>query len=219
MLVEAYAPMSRLKKPIDYVNHLRFSSEAETQALGENLYRQYIQWTKSLRLNDLLPFIQTVKDNKDRIGAAQLFGKFRSYALEEFIYRMIKVRVRLSKALDAYWGERSLIWRGNGQEYGMEQDVLIGRKLNGLIQPVVAVDSKVELDASRLKEALASFFLLKRWNPHVKCFLVYIMREVDPILMGLTGSWIDGIYQFSTEKDETVAFIKSVQDAVELFQA
>jgi len=206
--------MSRLKKPIDYVNMLRFNSNREKRELGETLHGQYQQWTRSLRPKDLLGFIQTIQEGKDQIGAAQLFGKFRAYALEEFVYRLIRARVSLPESLGIYWGEKCLLWRGGGREYGMEVDVLVGKKIDGFVQPIVAVDAKVELDASRLKTTLASFLLLKRFHPYAKCFLVFVIEEVDPPLLRLTEPWIDGFYRFSAERDETAAFVESVQAAV-----
>lgn len=206
--------MSRLKKPIDYVNVLRLNPKREKHELGEILHRQYQQWTRSLLLRDLLGFIQTIQEGQDHIGAAQLFGKFRAYSLEEFVYRLIRAKVSMHEPLGVYWGEKCMIWRGGGREYGMEIDVLIGKKLDGFVQPMVAVDAKVELDASRLKTSLASFLLLKRFHPHAKCFLVYIIEEVDPPLLRLTKPWIDRVYEFSAERDETAAFVESVQAAV-----
>ncbi len=99
----------------------------------------------------------------------------------------------------------------------MELDILTGRKLNKFIEPTVAVEVKVELDSSRLKTALASFLLLEKRYPHVKCFLVYMIREARSLLLKLTEPWIDGTYQFSLERDETTAFVKSVQEAVKQF--
>jgi hypothetical protein len=206
--------MSRLKRPIDYVNTLRLNPNREKRELGETLHGQYQRWTRSLRLGDFLGFMQTIQEGRDRIGAAQLFGKFRAYSLEEFVYRLIRARVSTPEPLGVYWGERCLIWRGSGREYGMEVDVLVGEKLDGFVQPVVAVDAKVELDASRLKTALASFLLLKRCHPHARCLLVYVIEEVDPPLLRLTEPWIDRVYRFSAERDETGVFVESVRAAV-----
>lgn len=209
--------MAKRKKPVDYVNELRLSSNTETRTLGENLLEQYRRWTQTLLLEDLLVFLQTIQNNKSKIGAAQFFGKFRAYSLEEFVYRLVQAKGGAPKPLNVYWGERCVVWKGNGQEYGMELDILVGKKLDEFVQPVVAVDTKVELDASRLKTTLASFLLLKRRHPHVRCFLVYMLGEVDPLLLRLTEPWIDGTYQFSVEKDETAAFVKSVQAAIKQF--
>jgi len=210
--------MARLKKPTDYMNELQLNPNPSLRKLGENLHRQYEQWTRSLSLEHLLSFMKTIQENKDKIGAAQLFGKFRAYSFEEFVYRLIQGGVVIPESFKVYWGEKCLIWKGNGQEYGLELDVLVGKKLNEFIEPLVAVDVKVELDASRLKTALATFLLLKRWYPRAKCFLVYMSGEISPILLKLTMPWIDGIHEFSPDKDEITAFVKSVQDAVKQSQ-
>jgi len=59
--------MTRLKKPINYVNALRLSSDPETRKLGESLHKQYLQWAKSLHLKDPLKFMQSIQDNKERL--------------------------------------------------------------------------------------------------------------------------------------------------------
>ena len=209
--------MVKLKKPIDYINDLRSSPNIEISKLGETLYERYCQWTRSLRLKDMLEFLRKIQDNREKIGIAQLFGKFRAYSFEEFVYRLIQAEVEVPRTLGLYWGEKCLVWKESDKEYGIEIDILTGKKLNRFIEPVVAVDAKIELDASRLKTALASFLILKRCNPNAKCFLVHILGEVHPLLLELMEPWIDGIYQFSEEKDETVVFVKSVQAAVKQF--
>ena len=204
--------MARSKKPIDYIRELR--SSPNTRRLGESLYRQYVRWTRSLRLEDFLSFLQTIQDNKERIGAPQLFGKFRAYSFEEFVYRLLLNKVSIPKALDVYWGERCYVWREDSREYGMELDIVVARRFNKLVKPMVAVDAKVELDASRLKTSLASFLFLKRGNPEVKCFLVYLLRDIDALLLRLAEPWINGIYRLSVGGDETAVFIASIQQAL-----
>jgi len=205
--------MAKMKRPMDYIGDLCSSPNPETRRLGETLRGQYSQWTQNLSLEGLTTFLRTIQENKDRIGAPQLFGKFRAYAFEEFVYRLIQARIFIPENLGAYWGEKCLIWNDDSQKYGTELDILIGKKLNEFIEAKVAVDAKVELDAARLKTTLASFLLLKERNPKVKCFLVYMREEVNPILLDLAKPWIDGIYQLSPERDETEGFIKSLQDA------
>ena len=209
--------MARLKKPTEYINKLRLNPDLKAREIGENLRDKYQQWTRNLHLRDLLSFMQSIQDNKNQIGTAQLFGKFRAYSLEEFVYRLIRAKLSISRSLEVYWGEKCLVWRGNGREYGMELDILVGRKLNQLVEPVVAIDTKVELDASRLKTTLASFVLVKRWNLGMKCFLVYMIGETDPILLKLAEPWIDGIYEFGLERDETEKLIESIQEALSRF--
>jgi len=208
--------MTKLKKPIDYIDTLCSSLDPERRSLGELLHRQYHKWTRSLLLEDLLTFMQSIQDHKEKIGAPQLFGKFRAYSLEEFVYRLIRSKVRIPKTLGIYWGEKCLLWRRHGRNYGMELDILIGRKVNEFIQPRVAIDTKVELDASRLKTALASFTLLKQEYPKAKCFLVYITKQANPILLELTKPWIDRAFQLSQGQNDAKKLVESVQAAIEM---
>jgi len=210
--------MAKMKRPIDYIGDLCSSPNHETRRLGETLRGQYSHWTQNLSLEGLTTFLKTIQENKDRIGAPQFFGKFRAYAFEEFVYRLIQARISIPENLGVYWGEKCLIWNKEDQKYGTELDILIGRKLNEFVEARVAIDAKVELDAARLKTTLASFLLLKEWNPKVKCFLVYMRREIDPVLLDLAKPWIDGTYQLSPERDESEDLIKSLQNAIKLSQ-
>jgi len=206
--------MTKMKRPRDYIGDLCSSPNPETRGLGETLRGQYSHWTQNLSLEGLTTFLKTIQENKDRIGAPQLFGKFRAYSFEELVYRLIRARVSIPDNLGVYWGEKCLIWNKEDQKYGTELDILIGRKLNEFVEARIAVDAKVELDAARLKTTLASFLLLKERNPKVKCFLVYMQGEISPILLDLAKPWIDGTYQLSLKRDETERFIKSLQDAI-----
>ena len=200
---------------MDYVNQLLLNQDPDLQKLGENLQEHYGQWTRSLNPKHLLNFVKAIRENKEKIGVAPLFGKFRAYSFEEFVYRLIQAKVLIPKPLNVYWGEKCLVWKDDDREYRMELDVVIGKKLNEfVVEPQVAVEAKVELDASRLKTALASFLLLKQRYPNVKCFLVYMFGEIDSFLMKLTAPWIDGIYQFSEDRNESRAFVKLVQEAM-----
>lgn len=202
--------MARTKKPIDYINEL-CSSERETQRrLGETLKAQYERWTKTLALKDFLKFNEIIRMNKSEIGVAQFFGKFRAYAFEEYIYRLIKGKVAINKPFDIFWGEKCLVWQEGEKGYTMEFDVSIGRKICEFIDPLVVFDAKVELDSARLKTALASFAVLKHWKPTAKCVLVYITKELDSHLLELAKNWIDGVFQFSWENDETDVFLNYV---------
>jgi len=206
--------MARMKRPRDYIGDLCSSPNSETRRLGETLRGQYSHWTQSLSLEELTTFLKTIQEKKEKIGAPQLFGKFRAYSFEEFVYRLIQARILIPKNMGVYWGEKCLIWKEENQEYGMELDILIGKKLNEFVEARVAVDAKVDLDAARLKTTLASFLLLREWNSQVKCFLVYMREEINPVLLDLAKPWIDGTCQLTPERDETESFIKSFQDAI-----
>ncbi|MEM2935994.1 MAG: hypothetical protein QW231_02330 [Candidatus Bathyarchaeia archaeon] len=206
--------MAKRKRPEDYIGDLCSSPDPENRRLGENLRGQYSRWAQNLSLEELTSFLEAIQGNKERIGAPQLFGKFRAYSFEEFVYRLIQIRISIPQNLGVYWGEKCLIWDEENKKYGTEMDILIGRKLNEFIEAKAAVDTKIELDAARLKTTLASFLLLKERNPQVKCFLAYMRGEINPILLDLAKPWIDGAYQLSLERDETEHFIKSLQEAI-----
>lgn len=199
--------MTRVKKAINYINDLRLSREETRRGLGKLLLLKYEKWTKTLSLKAFLDFNDFVMKNKTEIGAAQFFGKFRAYAFEEYVYRLLKERVCINKPLGLFWGEKCPIWSNDGKSYAIEFDISIGRKAKGFVEPLMVFDAKVELDSARLKTALASFTMLKHWNPKVRCVLVYVTRELDEALLKLAKNWAEAIFQFSLENDETEAFI------------
>ncbi|MGB9777828.1 MAG: hypothetical protein ACPLW8_00330 [Candidatus Bathyarchaeales archaeon] len=195
--------MSRIKKAIDYINELRSNDNPKKQMLGKELAVQYAKWTKTLNLKDFLAFAKIIQENKTEIGAAQFFGKFRAYALEEYIYRLLQTKVRFPEPLQVFWGEKCLVWQKGREKYSMEFDVAIGKKAKGIVEPKIVFDAKVELDSARLKTALASFAILKRWNAEVKCLLVYVVKDVDSVLLKLANYWVDGLFRLNLQKDET----------------
>jgi len=206
--------LARAKKPIDYIKELYASRKTERQMLGKALQAQYERWTKTLALKDFLKFNETIMTNKNEIGVAQFFGKFRAYAFEEYVYRLLKERITVKKPLQVFWGEKCLVWQEGEKSYAMEFDISIGRKIGEFIDPAVVFDAKVELDSARLKTAVASFAILKRWKPITRCLLVYITRELDGCLLELTKDWIDGIFQLSWENDEVEAFLSHVAECL-----
>jgi len=142
--------LPRIKKTVDYIHELYISIDGEKKTLGKNLKMQYKKWIKTLAIEDFLTFIKTIENNKAKIGVAQFFGKFRAYAFEEYIYRLLNVKISIPNYLRVYWGEKCLVWSKDGEEYVMEFDISIGRKMEHYVEPVVVFDSKVELDSSRL---------------------------------------------------------------------
>ncbi|MEM2806815.1 MAG: hypothetical protein QXK86_08220 [Candidatus Bathyarchaeia archaeon] len=206
--------MARAKKPIDYINELCSSRKAKQRRLGKALQTQYEKWTKTLALKDFLKFNETIMANKSEIGVAQFFGKFRAYAFEEYVCLLLKERVAVKKPLEVFWGEKCLVWQDGEKSYAMEFDISIGRRADGFIDPLVVFDAKVELDSARLKTAVASFAILKRWKPETRCVLVYITRELDDCLLGLTKDWVDRLFQFSLENDESEVFLSYVSECL-----
>lgn len=208
--------MVRAKKPIDYINELCYNEREKQQALGKTLNAQYKRWTKTLALKDFLDFNETIMANRSEIGVAQFFGKFRAYAFEEYIYRLIKERTAIKKPFEVFWGEKCFVWKNGEKSYAIEFDISIGQKVYKFIDPMVVFDAKVELDSARLKTAIASFAMLKHWKPTARCVLVYITRELDGCLLELGKYWIDGVFQFSLENDETTFFLNYVTKCLKM---
>ncbi|MEM3702987.1 MAG: hypothetical protein QXX79_00990 [Candidatus Bathyarchaeia archaeon] len=205
--------MARVKKAIDYIKELCSSKTEAKRKLGKALKAQHRKWIRTLVLKDFLEFDETIMTNKAEIGVAQFFGKFRAYAFEEYVYRLLKEKVHI-RPLELFWGEKCLVWRGAKESYGMEFDISVGRKIDGFVCPTIVFEIKIELDSSRLKTALASFAILKNWNPKVNCVIVYMTRELDSNLLGLAKNWADGIFQFSTHNNATAAFLTYVAKRV-----
>jgi hypothetical protein len=206
--------LARAKKPIDYINELCSSGKTERQVLGKALQAKYERWTKTLALKDFLKFNEAIMANKAEIGVAQFFGKFRAYAFEEYVYRLLKEKIAVKKPLQVFWGEKCLVWQEGEKSYAMEFDISIGRKVDEFIDPAVVFDAKVELDSARLKTALASFAILKSWKPRVKCILVYVAKDLESTLLVLAKKWVDGVFRFSPEKDETSAFLNYISNCL-----
>ncbi|MEM2912276.1 MAG: hypothetical protein QW146_07215 [Candidatus Bathyarchaeia archaeon] len=202
--------MAKKKKPLDYINSLCADADDEKRRVGRILLNQYRTWTNTLRLDDLLTFMETIQNNKNRIGVAQFFGKFRAYSFEEYLYRLIQKRVSMPPCLNLFWGEKCLIRNGKG----IEMDIAIGRKINQFVDPILVLDAKIELDASRLKTALASFLLLKHFNPKTTCVLAYMKKEIAPFLLDLAKPWIEKIFEFSRDKDATQSLIETIKSTL-----
>jgi hypothetical protein len=209
--------MVRVKKAIHYLENLSRSEGVKAKTLGNFLRISYNKWLNSLCLTDFIAFMEAIKENKEIIGVAQFFGKFRAISFEEYIYRLIQTRIRIPRSLDVYWGEKCLVSTGEREEYGIETDISIGSKKGDFVQPLSVIEAKVELDASRLKTSIASFAMLKCQNPDVKCFIVYMKKEVDSLLMRATNPWVDGFYEFSKHKDDTDIFIHCIMNVLKNF--
>ncbi|MEM3609024.1 MAG: hypothetical protein QXV87_01585 [Candidatus Bathyarchaeia archaeon] len=207
--------MPRLKTALAYINQLCSSPNTQKHQLGLKLKAQYTAWVRTLNLQDFVTFNETIEKNKTQIGAAQFFGKFRAYAFEEYVYRLLQSKVYVPKNLQLFWGEKCLVWQKDGKEYAMEFDVSIGERRGCFVEPKIVFDAKIELDSARLKTALASFAILKEWSKRAKCVLVYAFKELDPMLSELAMRWADGIFQFSLENDETSFFLKFVSECLE----
>jgi hypothetical protein len=208
-------PMPRLKKPIDYIEELCSSPIRRKRMIGHRLKELYTEWVENLEPTPFLRFMKYIQQNKEEIGVAQFFGKFRAFSFEEYIYRLLRREVYIYKPLNVFWGKRSVVSIERDGAYGVEVDIAIGTAIDALVLPKIVVETKVELDASRLKTALASFMLIKACNKKARCFLVYIKQEVNPILLSLAEKWIDGTFRFDVGKEEEVLkFIEVIKEVL-----
>lgn len=161
--------MTRVKETSDYIKELCLSNTVEKQTLGDLLKAQYAEWTGTLDLRHFLAFTETIQKNKTQIGVAQYFGKFRAYAFEEYLHRLLQTKVQIPQPFQLFWGQKCLVWKKGGKEYAMEFDVSIGKRTDQFIEPAMVFETKVELESARLKAALASFIIQKKKNQTVKC--------------------------------------------------
>lgn len=194
--------------------------------IGEILQEQYKKWKQNLELKDFYHFIQLIwrKYEKDIMkalkGEIQLIGQFRAFAFEEYVHDLILRKTNLKKlGLDVYWNEPIEIWRGiiidQGklieETYTTQFDLTIGKQQNKTIIPLIVIETKVDVDAPRLKAVMANFSLLKTLNPSVFCMLVYINWNAKKTLKHIAKAVINNIYQFNPEeKDETQKFIQDI---------
>lgn len=208
--------MTRQKKTVDYINELCSSNSQRKRKIGRKLKGLYTVWIETLEPPPFLRFLEYIQQTKEQIGPAQFFGKFRAYSFEEYVYHLLKRRVLVSGPLDVFWGKQVGVSVENSEEvYGIEVDITIGTLRESFVVPEIVVEAKVELDASRLKTALATFMLVKTRYMTARCFLVYVNQELNPALFNLSRKWVDGAFKFNTKGEDIAKFVKAVQKALE----
>lgn len=197
--------------------------------IGEILREQYEKWKQNLELKDFHCFIQLIwKKYEKKImetlkGEIQLIGQFRAFAFEEYVHDLILRKTNLKKlGLDVFWNEPVEVWRGiiidRGkiieETYTTQFDLTIGkRQENKTIIPLIVIETKVDVDAPRLKTVMANFSLLKTLNPSVSCMLIYVNWNAKKTLKYIAKAVINNIYQFNPEeKDETQKFVQDISN-------
>ncbi|MHA1722986.1 MAG: hypothetical protein ACTSXW_07915 [Candidatus Baldrarchaeia archaeon] len=195
--------------------------------IGEILQEQYKKWKQNLELKDFYHFIQLIWKKYEREimkalkGEIQLIGQFRAFAFEEYVHDLILRKTNLKNlGLDIYWNEPVEVWRGiiidQGklveETYTTQFDLTIGKQQeNKTIIPLIVIETKVDVDAPRLKAVMANFSLLKALNPSVSCMLIYINWNAKKTLKYIAKAVINHIYQFNPEeRDETQKFIQDI---------
>lgn len=209
----------RYARALSYINRLLSSGDKRGFFAGRVLLKAYETWTSSLSINDFLRFLQLIQgDLKEHIlvslkGMAQTIGQFRAFSFEEFVIDLVESKLEnLNKSYEVFWNEKLPIWYSSSNKvYEASFDVIIGRRFNGNISPLIVVEVKVDVDAPRLKTALFNFILLRRIFRNVKTALVYINWNADEFLIDLAEEFLDEIFHFNSDFE-----VKRFLDFIEL---
>lgn len=189
----------RRKKTVNYIEQIA----KYDYKLGGKLRESYSRWIETLSIDDFNDFLDLIYEFKEDImrGLGRLLqtvGQFRAYSLEEYIYQLIRRRVRIPRSMDVYWNEDVAIWKLNSHTYTVRFDILIGSKNNKYVEPTIIVEAKVEVDAPRLKNVFMNFILAKTLKPNVKTILVYVNWNASQILKYITLKYVDRLYWFGS---------------------
>ena len=187
----------RRRKALSYIEKLMMYD----YELGVKLRESYNQWIKTLSIDDFNRFLNLIYEFRENImrstgGLIQMIGQFRAYSLEEYVYQVIKRRVRVPAGMDVYWNDDVAVWRINSYVYTVRFDILIGSKNNRYVDPSIIVEAKVEVDAPRLKNVFMNFTLAKVLKPNVETILVYVRWNASQALKSITLKYINKVYWF-----------------------
>lgn len=211
----------RRKKAIDYINQLMGSN----YELGVKLKESYDRWVNTLNIDDLNSFLELIYEFRGDImkglnGLLQMIGQFRAYSLEEYVYRLIKRGVKLTGGLDVYWNDDVVIWKFDKDVYAIRFDVLIGSKSNRYVEPITIVETKVEVDAPRLKSVFTNFALVKMLKPNVRTLLIYVKWNAAKLLKPITLKYADKLYWFGAGcMDNVNEFVKYLNQTIPSIQS
>jgi len=187
----------RRRKALSYIEKLMMHD----YRLGVKLRESYNQWIETLNIDDFNRFLDLIYEFRENImrstgGLIQMIGQFRAYSLEEYVYQVIRRRVRVPVGMDVYWNDDVVVWRINSYVYTVRFDLLIGSKNNKYVDPSIIVEAKVEVDAPRLKNVFMNFTLAKFLKPNVETILVYVRWNASQALKSITLKYINKVYWF-----------------------
>jgi len=187
----------RRRKALSYIEKLMMHD----YRLGVKLRESYNQWIETLNIDDFNRFLDLIYEFRENImrstgGLMQMIGQFRAYSLEEYVYQVIRRRVRVPVGMDVYWNDDVVVWRINSYVYTVRFDLLIGSKNNKYVDPSIIVEAKVEVDAPRLKNVFMNFTLAKFLKPNVETILVYVRWNASQALKSITLKYINKVYWF-----------------------
>ena len=187
----------RRRKALSYIEKLMMHD----YRLGVKLRESYNQWIETLNIDDFNRFLDLIYEFRENImrstgGLMQMIGQFRAYSLEEYVYQVIRRRVRVPVGMDVYWNDDVVVWRINSYVYTVRFDLLIGSKNNRYVDPSIIVEAKVEVDAPRLKNVFMNFTLAKFLKPNVETILVYVRWNASQTLKSITLKYVNKVYWF-----------------------
>jgi len=187
----------RRRKALNYIEKLMMHD----YELGVKLRESYNQWIETLSIDDFNRFLNLIYEFRENImrstgGLMQMIGQFRAYSLEEYVYQVIRRRVRVPVGMDVYWNDDVVVWRINSYVYTVRFDLLIGSKNNRYVDPLIIVEAKVEVDAPRLKNVFMNFTLAKILKPNVETILVYVRWNASQTLKSITLKYVNKVYWF-----------------------
>ena len=187
----------RRRKALNYIEKLMMHD----YELGVKLRESYNQWIETLSIDDFNRFLNLIYEFRENImrstgGLMQMIGQFRAYSLEEYVYQVIRRRVRVPVGMDVYWNDDVVVWRINSYVYTVRFDLLIGSKNNKYVDPSIIVEAKVEVDAPRLKNVFMNFTLAKFLKPNVETILVYVRWNASQALKSITLKYVNKVYWF-----------------------
>jgi len=187
----------RRRKALNYIEKLMMHD----YELGVKLRESYNQWIETLSIDDFNRFLNLIYEFRENImrstgGLMQMIGQFRAYSLEEYVYQVIRRRVRVPVGMDVYWNDDVVVWRINSYVYTVRFDLLIGSKNNRYVDPSIIVEAKVEVDAPRLKNVFMNFTLAKILKPNVETILVYVRWNASQTLKSITLKYVNKVYWF-----------------------
>jgi len=197
---------------MDYISALL--SKPSTKDLGLLLLDYYNSLMKTLTTEQLALLLSTIERNHEKIGRPQYFGKFRAFLFEEYIMKRIINHLNTQKNIVFEWEPCIEI----SKDYCIEVDILASQILpDNSTKYLLGIECKVELDASRLKEALANLILIKAKYPHILAFIVFFKKDVSERLIDIALKYIDGIVEVSHKNDELDLIIKRLHNLLETF--
>lgn len=169
-----------MKTSLDYINEL------DNPLVRQKIRDLYSKTMRTLSVSDLSLLLSTIKKLVN--SSAQYVGKFRSTIFEEYVFNLIKRELRELKVIRQ--AELSL------NSYNCKVDIAVFKNSKLLM----VLETKVDLDASRLKMALGELSIVKLYYTDAIYLIVYYDKTISEDLIRIASTIfpILSIYQFIT---------------------